>query len=586
MRDRRQKGSYKRFFQLLHATSPSYGRLGFALGLSIITTLIGLLIPLLTKELVDGFSMSSLSKNQVFLIIFVFIMQAALSAYATYALGYNGQKIIAGLRELLWKKLIKLPVSYSDKYGSGEMISRLTNDTMVVKELITTHLVGAITGIISVIGSITILLFMNWRLTLLIFIVFPIAAMILVPIGRIMLNISKATQAETGKFTGVLNQVLPEIRLVKASNAEQIEYKRGMDGINRLFLLGIKEAKTQSLVSPIITLVLMAALVGVIGYGGMQVASGMITAGSLVAFILYIFQIIMPMGQITTFFTQLQRSMGATMRIIEILSEQEENLHKGEELVKANEDIVFHQLSFAYSDDSLILDNLNASIKAGTVTAIVGPSGGGKTTLFKLMERFYEPSHGTICLGGRPIQEYSLQSWRKHIGYVSQESPLLAGTIRENICYGLERDVTDAEVEYAAQMAHALEFIQQLPDGFNTDVGERGLKLSGGQRQRIAIARALLRNPTILMLDEATSSLDSQSEQTVQLALNKLMVGRTTIVIAHRLSTVVDADQLLFIEKGMITGRGTHEELMNTHALYKEFATQQLKINEDLRGKV
>ena len=349
--------------------------------------------------------------------------------------------------------------------------------------------------------------------------------------------------------------------------------------------MGLKEAKTQSLVSPIITLVLMAALVGIIGYGGMQVASGLITAGSLVAFLLYIFQIIMPMGQITTFFTQLQRSMGATMRIIEILSEQEEELHSGVELIKANEDIILSHVSFGYTDESLILKGLNTTIRAGKVTAIVGPSGGGKTTLFKLMERFYEPSEGSISLGGKPIHEYSLKSWRKHIGYVSQESPLLAGTIRDNICYGLEQDVSDIEVERAAEMAHALEFIQQLPEGFHTDVGERGLKLSGGQRQRIAIARALLRNPSILMLDEATSSLDSQSEQTVQSALNKLMIGRTTIVIAHRLSTVVDADQLLFIEKGEITGQGTHEELIQTHELYREFATQQLKLNEDLKGK-
>ncbi len=585
MKEKKQKGSYKRFFRLLHATNPSYGRLGFALGLSIITTLIGLLIPLLTKELVDGFSMSSLSKSQILIIVLVFIVQAGLSAYATYALGYNGQKIIAGLRDLLWKKLIKLPVAYSDKYGSGEMISRLTNDTMVVKELITTHLVGAITGIISVIGSVTILFIMNWKLTMLIFIVFPIAAMILVPIGRIMLNISKETQAETGRFTGILNQVLPEIRLVKASNAEEIEYKRGLLGVNRLFTLGLKEAKTQSLVSPIITLVLMAALVGIIGYGGMQVASGLITAGSLVAFILYIFQIIMPMGQITTFFTQLQRSMGATMRIIEILNENEEDLLRGNELVKANADIVLDKLSFGYSEESFILHDLNATIEAGKVTAIVGPSGGGKTTLFKLLERFYEPTEGSILIGDIPINEYSLQSWRKHIGYVSQESPLLAGSIQDNICYGLDWEVSDEELKKAAEMAHALEFIQQLPEGFQTDVGERGLKLSGGQRQRIAIARALLRNPSILMLDEATSSLDSQSEQTVQSALNKLMIGRTTIVIAHRLSTVVDADQLLFIENGEITGRGTHEELMETHKLYQEFATQQLKINENLKEK-
>ena len=578
------KNNFKTFFGLMQQTNPSYGRLAFALGLSIVTTLISLLIPLLTKELVDGFSMSSLSGGQIGLIVAVFILQALLSAYATYALSYNGQKIIAGLRELLWKKLIKLPVSYSDRHGSGEMISRITNDTMVVKELITTHVAGAITGIISVIGSITILFIMNWRLTLLIFIVFPIAAAILVPIGRLMHRIAKETQAEMAGFTSILNQVLPETRLVKASNAEDIEYTRGMEGVKKLFRLGLKEAKVQSIVSPIITLVMMAALVGVIGYGGMQVSSGMITAGSLVAFILYIFQIVMPMGQITMFFTQLQKSIGATDRIVEILSEKEEDLHAGKALHSADASITLEGVSFGYQEGGHILKNLNAVIEAGKVTAIIGPSGGGKTTLFKLLERYYEPTEGIIKIGTASIGEYSLESWRRHIGYVSQESPLLAGTIRDNICYGISREVGRGELEKAADMAYCLEFIRGLPEGFDTEVGERGIKLSGGQRQRIAIARAILRNPDILMLDEATSSLDSQSEQSVQKAIDKLMVGRTTIVIAHRLSTVIDADQLLFIENGEITGRGTHQELMETHALYREFASRQLKIQGEAGG--
>ncbi len=540
----------------------------------------------MTKELVDGFSMSSLSWKQICLIIAVFIVQALLSAYATYALSYNGQKIIAGLRELLWKKLIKLPVSYSDRNGSGEMISRMTNDTMVVKELITTHITGAVTGIISVIGSIIILFVMNWKLTMLIFIVLPLAALILVPIGRLMHSISKETQAETATFTGILNQVLPEIRLVKAFNAEDIEFNRGMKGISKLFKLGLKEARTQSLVGPIVTLVLMGALVAVIGYGGMQVSSGVISAGSLVAFILYLFQIIMPMGQITVFFTQLQKSIGATDRIVEILATEEEDLQAGKTLSNAKQSIIFNDVTFAYEEGETILSHIDLKIEAGKVTAIVGPSGSGKTTLFKLLERYYLPSEGRIEIGSEQLNDFSLQSWRNHIGYVSQESPLLAGTIRDNICYGLDREVTANELKKAAQMAYALDFIEELPEQFNTEVGERGLKLSGGQRQRIAIARALLRDPEILMLDEATSSLDSQSEQSVQMALDQLMVDRTTIVIAHRLSTVVDADQLVFLEKGVITGIGTHSELMKSHALYREFAQQQLKINSELVEKV
>lgn len=581
----KSKSKLKPFFALVRRTNPSYGKLAFALALSVVTTLVSLLIPLLTKQLVDGFSMSNLSGTQIGLIALVFFVQAGLSAYATYALNYNGQKIISGLRELLWKKLIKLPVSYFDTNASGETVSRVTNDTMVVKELITTHISGFITGIISVIGSLTILFIMNWKLTLLVLVVVPLAALILVPIGRKMFSISRETQDETARFTGLLNQILPEIRLVKASNAEDVEYGRGKMGISSLFKLGVREAKVQSLVGPLISLVLMAALVAVIGYGGMQVSSGEITAGALVAFILYLFQIIMPMGQITTFFTQLQKSIGATERMIEILAEEEEDTVTGKQIENAHLPIQLDRVSFGYKPDQLILKEVSAVIEAGKVTAIVGPSGGGKTTLFKLLERFYSPTAGSIRLGDEPIDTYSLESWREHIGYVSQESPLMSGTIRENICYGLERDVTDAEIEKAAEMAYALNFIKELPNQFDTEVGERGIMLSGGQRQRIAIARALLRNPSILMLDEATSSLDSQSEKSVQQALEVLMEGRTTIVIAHRLSTVVDADQLLFVEKGEITGRGTHHELMASHGLYRDFAEQQLKMNADLENK-
>ncbi|OBA02597.1 multidrug ABC transporter permease [Bacillus subtilis] len=581
----KSKSKLKPFFALVKQTNPSYGKLAFALVLSIVTTLVSLLIPLLTKQLVDGFSMSNLSSTQIGLIALVFFVQAGLSAYATYALNYNGQKIISGLRDLLWKKLIKLPVSYFDTNASGETISRVTNDTMVVKELITTHISGFITGIISVFGSLTILFIMNWKLTLLVLVVVPLAALILMPVGRKMFSISRETQDETARFTGLLNQILPEIRLVKASNAEDVEYGRGKTGISSLFKLGVREAKVQSLVGPLISLVLMAALVAVIGYGGMQVSSGELTAGALVAFILYLFQIIMPMGQITTFFTQLQKSIGATERMIEILAEEEEDTVTGKQIENAHLPIQLDRVSFGYKPDQLILKEISAVIEAGKVTAIVGPSGGGKTTLFKLLERFYSPTAGIIRLGDEPVDTYSLESWREHIGYVSQESPLMSGTIRENICYGLERDVTDAEVEKAAEMAYALNFIKDLPNQLDTEVGERGIMLSGGQRQRIAIARALLRDPSILMLDEATSSLDSQSEKSVQQALDVLMEGRTTIVIAHRLSTVVDADQLLFVEKGEITGRGTHHELMASHDLYRDFAEQQLKMNADLENK-
>jgi ATP-binding cassette subfamily B protein AbcA/BmrA len=580
-----KNGRFGAFFQLIQKTKPSYGKLAFALTLSVITTLVSLLIPLLTKGLVDGFSVAAISAAQLALVAGVFIVQALLSAYATYSLNYSGQKIISGLRDLLWSKLVKLPVSYFDNKASGETISRVTNDTMIVKELITNHITGFITGTISIIGSLTILFIMNWKLTLIIFIVVPVATAILIPIGRKMFLISRETQDETAQFTGLLNHILPEIRLVKSSNAEEVEYNRGKTGIDKLFKLGLREAKVQSLVGPLITLVVMAALVTVIGYGGMQVSSGAITAGALVAFILYLFQIIMPIGQITQFFTQLQKSVGATERMIEILGETEEDLKSGLPVAHAHQSLYLKNVSFSYKPGSPVIKQIDAEIPAGKVTAIVGPSGGGKTTLFKLIERYYKPANGMIALGDENISRYSLESWRKQIGYVSQESPIIAGTIRENICYGLDREISEEELEKAAEMSYALKFIQELPYTFDTEVGERGIMLSGGQRQRIAIARALLRNPRILMLDEATSSLDSQSEQSVQEALKLLMAGRTTIVIAHRLSTVIDADQLLFIENGEITGRGTHAELMESHELYRQFAIQQLKVNADLEER-
>lgn len=333
-------------------------------------------------------------------------------------------------------------------------------------------------------------------------------------------------------------------------------------------------------ISPLMSFVLMMLLVIVIGYGGMQVSSGVLTAGELVAFILYLIQIVIPVTQLSTFFTQLQKANGATERMMQTLNEQEEDFHAGLEVANAQLPVKIENLSFGYKPDEPILQGVSFQMEPGTVTAVVGPSGGGKTTLFQVLERYYLPQQGRIMLGSEPIDSFSLRSWRGIIGYVSQESPMIAGTIRDNLCYGIEREVSLEELEQAAKMAYADGFISELPEGFDTDVGERGVKLSGGQRQRIAIARALLRDPKILMLDEATSSLDSRSEIVVQQALDNLMAGRTTIVIAHRLSTVVGADQIIFIEKGKVTGRGTHEQLLQHHEMYREFATQQLQIAE------
>lgn len=531
--------------------------------------------------MVDGFSLDKLQPFHIVLLVAAFLVQTVAGGISIYMLSRAGHRIVAGIRDKLWSKLLVMPVSYYDNSQTGELTSRMTNDTGVVRGLITEHLSGSLNGVISMIGSIVILLLMDWKMTLVMLVAIPVTVVIMAPLGRQMFKISKGMQDETARFTSVLNQVLSEIRLVKSSNAERREYENGKEGITNLFRFGVREGKVQAFITPVMMLVMMGLVVTLIGYGGVRVSSGLMTAGELVAFLLYLFQIVMPATQITQFFTQFQKAMGATERIVAALQADEEDAESGHEVPSADRPISLDRVAFAYKPGEPVLRDVSFTIEPGKVTAIVGPSGGGKTTLFSLLERYYSPQSGAIRFGSESIADLSLEQWRRRIGYVSQDSPIIAGTIRDNICYGTDREIQAEEVEHAAAMAYADTFIRELPDGYETEVGERGIKLSGGQRQRIAIARALLRDPSLLMLDEATSSLDSKSELAVQQALNNLMEGRTTLVIAHRLSTVVDADRIVFIEKGVVTGIGSHEELVGSHPMYREFAANQLKLNAD-----
>lgn len=573
-----KKSDWRNFISLIKNANPPKWLFAIGVLLSVTTTLVGLFLPLLTKKFVDGFSLASLSAGQIAVFVVVLIIQAISSAASIYLLSRVGNTVVANVRHRLWKKMIVLPISYFDETQTGDNVSRVTNDTSILKGLITEHITNFLTGIISIIGSFILLLVLDWKMTLVTFSIIPVIALIFIPIGKQMSKLSKATQDETAKFTSLISQVFSEIRLVKVSNAETTEITNGNKGINNLLSFGIKEGKLHSLIGPIVSFVLMLILVVIIGYGGVRVSSGAITAGALVAYILYLFQIIFPVTQITHFFTELQKTKGATERMISILNLEEEDYQTGKDEIDMKLPININKLHFAYKEEEM-LTNLNFAIPPGKVTAIVGPSGSGKTTLFSLIERFYSPKSGEITIGNNPINSINLQHWRKQIGYVAQESPLIVGTIRENICYGIKREISDEELTYVSGMAYVDQFVNDLPEGFNTEVGERGIKLSGGQRQRIGIARALLRNPKLLMLDEATSNLDSRSELVVQNALSNLMKGRTTLIIAHRLSTVIDADQIVFLDKGKITGMGTHEELYSNHLMYREFADQQLRVN-------
>lgn len=566
------------FVQLLKSSKPPMWLFIVAILLSLGEAVAGLIVPLFTRDLIDQFSGNGLAMSSIGWLLGAFVLQTVSGGFSYYLMSYIGESFVSGIRSRLWSHVLQLRIPYFDKHESGELMSRVTQDTNTVKALVTQHLITLVSGLVSIIGAVIILWMIDWRMTLIMLGSVPVAMLILLPLGRKLYKISLQTQDEMASFSANLGRVLSDIRLVKSHNAQGLEESKGSGMIRRLFGFGLKEAKIQAFVAPMMTSVIMAVLVILIGYGGARVASGDLSAGSLVAVILYMFQIVMPFSQLAAFFTAFQKAMGAAERIQELLRTESEEKGQVRE-VRWEESIVFDRVSFSYAsaEEETILRNVSFAIEPGRTIAFVGPSGSGKTTLFSLIERFYAPTDGQIRLGAADITSLSLETWRGGIGYVSQESSMMSGTIRDNMCYGLDHDVTPQELEHAARLAHADEFIRRLPDGYDTEVGERGIKLSGGQRQRLAIARALLRGPKLLLLDEATSNLDSESESLVQHALNNLMEGRTTLIIAHRLSTVLEADYILFLERGEITGQGTHEELMASHDLYGKFVHQQLK---------
>lgn len=570
------RSDWRSFISLVKKTNPPLGLFALALILSLLQTGASLLIPWFTKDLINQITGEGIAQGTIIILVVVFLVDLLASGFSIYIISFIGQRVVANLRKLIWQRLLILPIRFFDKNRSGEMISRITNDTTIIMNVISTQVISLLTNFVSIIGSVLILFYLDWQMTLLMVLSIPVIFLVVIPAGRQIRRISRKTQEQMASMTAFLSQMLSEIRLVKAYGMEKREQAQGEGNIEKLFQYGLKEARVQAVLSPVMSITVMGMMVLIVGFGALRVANGTISAGELVAFILYLFQIVFPLGQMAQFITMVQKARGATERISNILHEKAEEYQRELPFSKHSSSIHFHEVRFAYDQDE-VLKGISFEIPAGKTTAIVGPSGSGKTTIFSLLERFYEPTGGSIIVDGRPLSDYHLSDWRRMIGYVSQENPILSGSIYENIAYGVDREVSLEEVIKAAKMANAHEFIQQLPQEYETEVGERGLRLSGGQRQRIAIARAFLRDPVYLLLDEATSNLDAESERAVQQGLDQLMKGRTTIVIAHRLSTVVDADQIIVLEQGQITGTGTHEELLESHTLYQTLVQEQFR---------
>ena len=421
------------------------------------------------------------------------------------------------------------------------------------------------------------LFIMDWKLTLLTFITIPIFVFIMIPLGRVMQKISTNTQSEIANFSGLLGRVLTEMRLVKVSNTERLELDNAHVNLKKIYHLGLKQAKISAIVQPISGVVMLLTIAIILGFGALEIGTGAITPGTLIAMIFYVIQLSMPLINLSTLVTDYKRAVGASQRIHEIMQEPiepTEALSESKDEIVEDGELSFENVDFKY-DVKKILNDVTFNIPQGKVSAFVGPSGSGKSTIFNLIERMYDIESGDIKYNHRSIYDIPLSKWRNKIGYVMQSNSMMSGSIRDNILYGINRKVTDDELIEYAKLANCHEFIMQFDEGYDTMVGERGLKLSGGQRQRIDIARSFVKNPDILLLDEATANLDSESEVKIQEALETLMEGRTTVVIAHRLSTIKKAGQIIFIDKGQVTGKGTHGELMASHEKYKNFVTSQ-----------
>ncbi len=571
------RAPYRRAFGLLR---PYWRRLTLGVLLLALTNLVTLAMPLGLQQLIDRvFAYHDLTLlNLVTLgLLALFLLRAVLDAAQSYLISSTSQRLIANLRVQLFDHLTRLSLSYYDERRVGEVLSRVTNDVTQLTTL-NDNVVPLLGQVITLVGSIVIVFALNWRLTLITLVAVPPTFIIISILGRRIWADSSEIQESLAQATGILDESLGAVRVVKAFARERHEFRRFSASIATLLRISLRRARAQSFVGPLIGFVGFSAVLLVIWFGGREALAGRLTSGDLVAFILYLTLVIGPISALSGVFTQTQAALASAARVFAVLDtpvDPSEASATLPDLSPLSGRISFDHVSFAYAPDRPVLSDVSFEVAPGRVVALVGPSGAGKTTLLNLLLRLYERSGGAIRLDGHDITAVNIVSLREQVALVPQEPTLFSGSVAENIRFG-RLDASDAEIEAAARAANAPDFVQRLPQGYATVIGERGVKLSAGQRQRVAIARAILRNPRILLLDEATAALDNVSEALVQDALNRLMRDRTTLVVAHRLSTVQDADSILALDHGAIVEQGTHSELLARGGLYAQLYTRAL----------
>jgi subfamily B ATP-binding cassette protein MsbA len=519
-----------------------------------------------------------------FWVLCVFILKGISSFGESVSMIYVGQKIIGDIQKRLFNHFITADLAYFHARSSGELVSRFTNDVNLMRNAVATALTGMGKDTLSLFFLIGLMFYQDWILASLAFFVFPVALLPIVKIGQKIRKVSHNTQEEMGAFTVLLQQVFQGMRVVKSYAMESYERKRAYRLIDNISRLTIKAGRVRSASHPIMETLGGIAIVIVILYGGTQVIAGNRTTGTFISFITAFLLAYEPMKRLANLNANLQEGLAAASRVFAAIDLEPTiiNASNPSVLDVKKGHIILKDVSFAYSNGKMALQDISLEIAAGKRIALVGPSGSGKSTLLNLIPRFYDVTSGAIMIDGIDIRKVDLSSLRSHIALVSQEVILFDDTVRANIAYGRWGE-SEEEIVSAAKAAAAHSFIMQLPEGYDTLVGEQGVRLSGGQRQRLSIARAMLKNAPILLLDEATSSLDAESEQQVQVALDRLMKGRTTIVVAHRLATVVDADMIYVIEEGSVLEKGTHLELLENNKTYArlvdlQFATDVMPI--------
>jgi len=498
-------------------------------------------------------------------------------------MSYVGQKIVIDIREKLYRHLQRLSLSYYDRNKTGIIMSNLTNDVTALQTAIAGNLVSFVQEVVILVGSLVSMVYLNWRLTLLTLIIVPLVLLTIHFFGARLRQAGHEVQGKIADITALLQEAISGIRIIRSFNREEYEIKKFITQNDYNFQAVMKTTKLTSMLTPFVEFFAAVAVTGIIWYGGISVINGDMTAGALIAFLIYAINLANPVRRISDIYGNVQKSLGAADRVFETLDTKpdvEESIN-AVELPQVQGHVEFDNVYFSYDSEHAALQNFNLTINPGQVVALVGPSGAGKSTVANLLPRFYDVERGSLTIDGIDIRNVTFSSLRRQIGLVPQETMLFNASVMENILYG-RLDATEEEVILAAKAANADEFIRQLPDGYNTVVGDRGNSLSGGQRQRIAIARAILKNPRILILDEATSALDTESEKIVQAALDRLMKGRTAVVIAHRLSTVRNADKIVVIDKGRIAEVGTHEQLLAKKGLYANLYAVQF--NGELKG--